>query len=196
MPNIPTERHNVPLFSPELFRKSRVVFIVFLIRHIGANIVWIVYPLFLAQLGAGLVEMSLLYAANPFVQSLFMFSITDRLLSRRLIVLGLSFSFLAFSSMYFATNIWHIVPIQLFVATSWSCLYVGALRNVTETDVRKATVTGLLNSVIQLGSSVGPLVGGTISELSGGYRGNALIAASVIFVSLLFYTGYLWKTRP
>jgi len=195
MPKIRAERHNVPLFSPELFRKYWVVFVVFLIRHVGANIVWIVYPLYLAELGANLLTVSLLYAANPLGQFLFMYVITDRLSPRRLITLGLLFSFLAFFAMSLVTDIWYIVPVQVLVAASWSCLYVGALRDVTERDVRKATTTGLLNSVIYLGNSIGPLVGGAVSELSGGYRGNTLIATSVVFSALLLYAGNQWKAK-
>lgn len=44
-------------------------------------------------------------------------------------------------------------------------------------NVRKATTTGLLTSIISLGNIVGPLVGGAVSELSGSFRGNMLVAA-------------------
>ena len=116
-----------------------------------------------------------------------MYTVTDRLSSNLLLTLGLLFSATAFSTMYLSTTAWHIIPVQLLIAASWSCLYVGALREVTEGDVRKSTTTGLLNSIIYLGNIVCPLIGGFISEFIGNYKGNMLLAACMIFPTVPFY---------
>jgi predicted MFS family arabinose efflux permease len=101
--------------------------------------------------------------------------------------LGLTFSALAFFTMFLSSTPLHIIPVQLFIAVSWSCLYVGALRHVTEHDVRKATVTGLLTSIINIGNIIGPLFGGVISEFTGSNKENMIVAALLCVTALPIY---------
>jgi predicted MFS family arabinose efflux permease len=101
--------------------------------------------------------------------------------------LGLLFSTCAFFVMFLSSTPWHIVPVQLLIAASWSCLYVGALRQVTEKDVRKATTTGLLTSIINIGNITGPLIGGFVSEFTGSNRDNMLIATVLTLFAIPLY---------
>jgi len=186
-PPMPKRRYKVPFFPVNLFRRYLSIFLSYLIRHIGASAVWIIYPLYLQSLGISYFWISVLYAINPFGQFILMYTVTDKLSANRLMSLGLLFSATAFFSMSLAGNAWHIVPVQLLVAASWSCLYVGALRYVTEGDVRKVTTTGLLNSIIYLGNIVGPLAWGAISEITGSHRGNMMVAAVTALSSFFLY---------
>lgn len=187
LPSIPQIRHKVPFFPKQLLKQNASIFLPYLIRHLAANIVWIIYPLYLQQLGLDFLSISLLYTLNPFIQFILMYTITDRVSAYRLMALGLLFSTSAFFVMYLSSIPWHIIPVQLLIAASWSCLYVGALRQVTETDVRKATTTGLLTSIINIGNIAGPLIGGFISEYTGSNRDNMIIATILTLSAIPLY---------
>jgi MFS family permease len=187
LPSIPQVRHKVPLFPTQLLKQNASIFIPYLIRHLAANIVWIIYPLYLQQLGLDFLSISLLYMLNPFIQFILMYTITDRVSAYKLMALGLLFSTSAFFVMFLSSTPWHIVPVQLLIAASWSCLYVGALRQVTEKDVRKATTTGLLTSIINIGNITGPLIGGFVSEFTGSNRDNMLIATILTLSTIPLY---------
>jgi DHA1 family quinolone resistance protein-like MFS transporter len=187
LPSLPQTRHRVPFFPTALFRRYVAVFLPYLLRHVAANIVWIIYPLYLQSLGLSYLLVSVLYTVNPFVQFILMYAVTDRVAATRLLALGFLFSATAFLGLFLSTTAWHIVAVQLSVAASWAFLYVGALRQVTEGNVRKATTTGLLTSIISLGNIVGPLVGGLISELTGIYRENMLVATLLAASALPVY---------
>jgi MFS family permease len=187
LPSIPQTRHIVPFFPTELLKQNAFIFIPYLIRHLAANIVWIIYPLYLQQLGLDFLSISLLYTLNPFIQFILMYTITDRVSAYKLMALGLLFSTSAFFVMFLSSTPLHIIPVQLLIAASWSCLYVGALRQVTEKDVRKATTTGLLTSIINIGNITGPLIGGFISEFTGSNRDNMLIATILTLSAIPIY---------
>lgn len=195
LPEIPKKRHKVPFFPSDLFKKNLPIFLSYFLRHVAANTVWIIYPLFLRGLGISFFWISVLYTINPFAQFIIMYIVTDKIPARKLVALGLFFVSAAFFSMFLSQNIWHIVLVQLMIAASWSFLYVGSLRYVTEGDVRKATTSGLLSSIISLGSIFGPLIGGMISEIIGGYRGNMLIAGIIGASSLLMYEILIRKIK-
>jgi MFS family permease len=187
LPPIPQIRHKVPFFPKELFKRHLPIFVPYLIRHLAANMVWIIYPLYLRSLGIDLFTISILYTINPFLQFVLMYTITDRISAHRLMALGLTFSAVAFFTMFLSSTPWHIIPVQIFIAASWSCLYVGALRQVTEFDVRKATSTGLLTSIINIGNIIGPLFGGVISEFTGSSKENMIVASLLSVASLPIY---------
>jgi DHA1 family multidrug resistance protein-like MFS transporter len=187
LPPIPQERHKVPFFPMEIFKDNSTTFLSFLIRHTAANLVWVIYPLYLTSLNLSYLWISVLYFINPFVQFILMITLTDRISANRLMILGLFFSAVAFLSMFLSFEAWHIVFVQLFVAASWSFLYVGAIRQVTEKDVRKATSIGLLTSIIYMGNIIGPLFGGMLSEATGSFKGNMMTASIMTSLSLILY---------
>jgi MFS family permease len=187
LPPIPQIRHKVPFLPKELLKQYLPIFLPYLIRHLAANIVWIIYPLYLQNLGIDFFTISILYTINPFIQFVLMYTITDRIPAHRSMALGLTFSALAFFIMFLSSTPWHIVPVQIVIAVSWSCLYVGALRHVTEHDVRKATAAGLLSSIINIGNIIGPLFGGAISEFTGSSKENMIIATILCVTSLPIY---------
>ena len=160
LPPIPQIRHKVPFFPKELFKRYTSIFLPYAIRHVAANMVWIIYPLYLQSLGLDFFTISILYTINPFLQFILMYTLTDRVSAHRLMALGLTFSALVFFTMFLSSTPWHIIPVQILIAASWSCLYVGALRQVTEQDVQKATTTGLLTSIINIGNIIGPFLEG------------------------------------
>ncbi len=196
LPPIPLTRHVVPFFPKALFRRFLPIFVPYLVRHLAANVVWVIYPLYLQSLGLDYTTIALLYTLNPFAQFLVMATITDRVAASRLMAVGLTLSSAAFATMALSSAVWHIVVIQLLIAAAWSCLYVGALRQVTDHDVRKATTTGLLTLIINVGNIVGPLVGGVIAEVTGTYQENMVIATLVTALAVPLYFRFNKASSP
>ena len=75
---------------------------------------------------------------------------------------------------------------MFLVACAWSFLYVGSTRQVVELNPDKATVAGLINSMIGAAGVAGALLGVVSSQLFG-FRETALGAAFLAISGLLFY---------
>ncbi|MGQ9720591.1 MAG: MFS transporter [Candidatus Jordarchaeum sp.] len=179
----------VPLFPKHVIKRNISIYIAFFMRHTGAYATWIIFPLFLSQLGASEFWIGILYALNSFGQ-FFMMRPLDRFKSTSLVIAGLSFSALTFALYFLAQNFWQTIPMQLVLALSWSLLYIGSLKFVAESGVERGTSVGLLNLTLSLSTVVGPLIGGVISQIWG-YRYTMLFALVMVLAGLVFFTLYL-----
>jgi MFS family permease len=191
------KRLYVPLFPVKLIRKNAPVFSCMVIRHTGANMIWVTYPLFLISVGADEALIGLVYAVNAFSQFLIM-NIIDRFDPSALVAFGTGASSVTFFLFTQASSYWEIVPIQVLLAGSWACLYVGSLRYVMDRNKEKATVTGLLSSSISVSGIIGPLIGG-FGAAALGFTGvmfiasGMAVAAFVIFIIELRLSGELYR---
>ena len=189
----------VPFFPVGLIKKNASVYSAMLIRHTGANMIWVTYPLFLESIGADVEWIGVIYAVNAFGQTFFMLFL-DRYDPTLLVVVGLVSSALTFYTFTLAGSYWEIIPSQVLLAAAWSCLYVGSLRYVMDRNKEKATVTGLLSSTMSLSGMIGPVLGG-IAATAFGFKGTIGIAtvmslvALVIFLQELRRSGELYRLR-
>ncbi len=168
LPEVKVRRRNFS--SLEVIRRNRLLYLHYLLRHTGAQCVWTVFPLYLAELGASRGWMGLLYALNCGLQFAIMsaFSRVRRPLNDEVLVrTGLVLSTVTFLAYSLATSYLHLLPVQPVLAVAWSTLYVGSLLHLLRRNVEKATSTGLLGSTISVAGVVGPFLGGTVSELFG-----------------------------
>ncbi|ODS37690.1 MAG: hypothetical protein A7315_00020 [Candidatus Altiarchaeales archaeon WOR_SM1_79] len=110
--------------------------------------------------------MGIIYFINAGTQFLIMRRI-DKFKSKLLITVGLSVSVLVFMGFALAQNFYQIIPVQVLLAVSWSCLYVGSLLMLTERNIEKATSIGILNSIIYFSAIAGPVIGGIAAEFYG-----------------------------
>jgi len=192
-------RMTVPLFPVEIIRKNASVYSAMLIRHTGANMIWVTYPLFLESIGADVEWIGVIYAVNAFGQSFFMMFL-DRYDPSLLVAVGLVSSALTFFTFTLAGSYWEIIPSQVLLAAAWSCLYVGSLRYVMDRNKEKATVTGLLSSTMSISGMIGPVLGGVAATVVG-FKGTITVAtmmsvlALVIFVNELRKSGELYRLR-
>ena len=92
---------------------------------------------------------------------------SERIDERWIVRAGLILSAVAFTSFSFASWYVEAIPIQLVIAMSWSCLYVGSLIYLLERNVEKATSTGVLGSVISGSRALGPFFGGVVAQFAG-----------------------------
>jgi len=192
-------RITVPFFPAALIRRNAPVYLAMLIRHTGANMIWVTYPLFLASLGAEAYWIGVIYAVNAFGQVFFM-TVSDRYDSALLIAIGLAGSAVTFYTFTLAGSFWEIIPSQVLLAAAWSCLYAGSLRYVLEKNEEKATASGLLSSTMSISGIVGPVLGG-VSATAIGFVGTIYAAmamsvlALIIFVYELSRSGEFYRVR-
>lgn len=172
----------VPLFPRKVLRRNVPVYAMMFIRHTGANMVWGIYPIYLAVvLHLDVLEIGLINAFNPFVQFVVMQGI-DRYGSRVLIVAGLIGSFATFVLFLVAKDFWSMFATQIVLGFSWATMYVGSLKFITEENAETATAGGWFNSVTSLSSIVGPILGGFVATL--GYDLTFEVAAAAALVAL------------
>lgn len=183
LPEVKMKVVQVSLFPAELIKRNIYVYLPSFLRHLGAFSIWIVFPIFLAELGATKFWIGALYTINAGTQFFVMRRI-DIAEDTKLISAGLLLSSAVFFSYALSKNFYHVIPIQIFLAVSYSCLYVGSLIFLTNRNEEKATSVGILNSVTSISSIFGSLLGGVISQI---YGFNAVM----YFAALLSAAGLL-----
>lgn len=192
-------RMQVPLFPVAMLRKNAPVYASMLIRHTGANMIWVTYPLFLQSIGASNESIGGIYAVNAIGQAVFMLFL-DRYDPSLLVALGLGSSALTFFTFTLAGSYWEIYPSQLLLAFAWSCLYVGSLRYVMDRNKEKATASGLLSSTMSISGILGPVFGG-MAATAFGFKGTIDIATLMAIVALAIFiyelrrSGELYRLR-
>ncbi|TFG26924.1 MFS transporter [Candidatus Thorarchaeota archaeon] len=188
LPKAPKMRMKIPLFPVATFKRNMPVYMSVLIRHSSASAIWTLWALFLYDIGGDPFTIAIVQATNAISQVIFMVTITDRIQSRRLISIGLIASVITFASFPFAQNIIQILPSQVFLGLSWACLYVGALKYVTENNTDRSTASGLLQSMLSLSGVFGPIIAAVIYLIYPAYAPIMFFAA---FMSLLSF-GLFW----
>lgn len=192
-------RMEVPLFPAAIIKSNAPVFSAMLIRHTGASMIWVTYPLFLASIGADARWIGIIYAVNAFGQ-FFVMNLLDSFDPALLVAVGLGSSAATFFTFSLVGSYWQIIPAQILLATAWGCLYVGSLRYVMDRNKEKATVTGLLSSTMSLSGILGPVLGG-FAATALGFKGTIGVAtvmsivALTIFVYDLARSGELYRMR-
>ncbi len=190
MPEPEFFRVRTPLFPVHLLKRNLHIYLPNLLRHTGAFAVWIIFPLYLELLGASKLWIGAIYFANTFSQFIIMRHLNTgaSLLHLRL---GLGLSMLVFLTYALVGSYHAILPVQLFLALSYSLLYVGSLRYLMENNPEAATSVGLLGSFTSISMVLGPLLGGAISHAYG-YTATMYFASGVTLLALLFH---LWWSK-
>jgi len=159
-----------------LRRNCRVYLAIFL-RHLGAQAVWAIMPLYMVWLGADKSWVGLLWSINFGMQFIVMRCI-EKFDARKVFTVGQVVSILVFLAYFLATDYRQLVVVQATLGLSWSCLYVGALLLVLERGEERGTATGIFQSTLNLCNALGPFIGGTIAQ-GWGYRGTMLFAVVI-----------------
>jgi DHA1 family quinolone resistance protein-like MFS transporter len=175
----------VPLFPVALIRRNAPVYTSMLIRHTGANMIWVTYPLFLASIGADATWIGIIYAVNAFGQ-FFIMNMLDKYDPSLLVAVGLASSALTFFAFELAGSYWEIIPSQILLASAWACLYVGSLRYVMDRNPEKATASGILSSTMSISGVIGPILGG-VAATAVGFKGTIWIAITMSVVALAIF---------
>lgn len=187
LPKIQVNSIRVPLFPVETFKRNYPVYLAVFIRHSSAFAVWTFWPLFLTDLGGDLFVIGLIQATNAVAQVVFMVGLTDRFNCNQLIVVGLGASAATFVWISFATTVWDLFPSQVLLGFAWACLYVGALKYVTERNEERSTASGLLQSSLSISGVIGPIYAGLLFAVWASYIPIILFAALMSVVALVIF---------
>ncbi|MEM4265417.1 MAG: MFS transporter [Thermoplasmata archaeon] len=186
LPKTKETRFEIPLFPRDVFKRNYPIYLSVLIRHTGANFVWVTYPLFLMDvLHADALWVGIIYMVNAFGQ-FFVMSRLDPYRSSHLIKVGFVLSALTFLGFSLAQTVIEIIPIQIMLAFAWSALYVGSLKYVMERNEEKATSTGWLQGMISIAGIIGPAIGGTL-DIAIGYRLTMIAAMILSLIGLIVF---------
>ncbi|HIH98762.1 MAG TPA: MFS transporter [Thermoplasmata archaeon] len=185
LPAIRSKPMKIPRFPKHLIKRDFFVYLSLFFRHVSANAVWIIFPLFVKQLGGTLVGISLLYTVNYIGQFIFM-NLFDRFKSSKLIICGFSGSALTFLCYAFTQNFYQFIPIELLLAFSWSSLWVGMNLHLLNRNVEHSTVIGLLTSTQSISIACGPFIGGWVAYFLG-YRATMWFAFALSLLALLTF---------
>lgn len=194
LPFQPEKCQRVPLFPSKIIRRNFPVYLSVMLRHIGANMIWVVYTIFLADLGADPLFIGAVYAINAVSQFAFM-NFVDRFEAKKLVPFGFIFSMVTFPSYTLATTYWEIIPSQIMIAAAWSCLYVGSIKYIMERNKEKGTSAGLLQSFLSISAITGALIGG-VAAFTLGYHGTMYLATVMAGLGLVtFFFSNKWMER-
>jgi MFS family permease len=185
MGKVTSPRISVPFFPKSVIKKNWHVYLSFLLRHTGANCIWVVYPLFIASLGADKFWIGVIYTVNTMAQFIFM-PFLDRFKPKTTIYGGIVLSALTFFIFTLAQNYLQLLPMQVLLGASWSLIYVGASLYLMQRNTEKATCTGILSAVVSLAMVVGSLMGGIIAQLFD-YRATMYVATILTLIGLVFF---------
>lgn len=180
----PKPQPTAPRLPWVLFLKNKEVYLGFLLRHLGANAIWTIFPLYLISLGASTLWIGLLYFINLFTQFVLL-QLLDRLKSPLLFKLGLVASCIAFMLYASAKSYLDVLPMQLVLALSWSALYLGSLKLLSEHNPERGSATGILNSLVGVSNAAGPIVGGVLAQLWG-FHSTMYFAAALTGCALVW----------
>ncbi len=187
LPPIEHKPIHVPLFPIETIKRNSAIYAAVLIRHSSAFAIWTLWPLFLVDLGGDLFTIGIIQAVNAVSQVVFMITITDRIECRKLISIGLVASAITFGWFALVQSIMEIIPVQVLLGLSWACLYVGALKFVTEKNEDRATASGLLTSVLAISGIIGPIYATILWAIWGSYLPIILFASLSSVIALIVF---------
>ncbi|MDD4876967.1 MAG: MFS transporter [Dehalococcoidales bacterium] len=179
-------RYSPTILRPDIFkviRRNIRIYLPFLFRQLGANMVWVILPLFFASIGANKTWIAILSGINTGGQFIFMMFV-EKIRESRLFIIGLLVSaaiFLAYSQV---DNYLYLIPIQIILSFAWSSLYVGSLLLLLKNNTEKATSTGLLITIISISATIGPILGGFITQ-NFGYEILMYVALTLCLVGFV-----------
>lgn len=173
----------VSAFPFSLIRSNVRVYVPFFLRCLGSYAIWAVFPLLLVERGASKSWVAILDGINMAFQVVLM-RYVERFNATRMIATGLIASVVVFVSYGLATHYLHLIPVEVVLAISWSCLWVGALSFLMKRSVERGTAAGLLYSMTYLSSGLGPLIGGFVAS-RWGYQWVMFVGAGITFAGLV-----------
>ena len=192
LPPIERTQIRVPLIPIATLKRNAAVYVAILIRHSSANALWTLWSPFLISLGADTVQVGIVQAANSIAQVVFMIALVDNFDYKKLVQVGLvttsvTFGYFTIVSLY---SDWvQMMPAQILLGFSWSCLYVGALKFVTERNEERSTASGLLTAMLSIAGVIGPLIAAVVRIFTTSYIPILLNAIVMSLIALIIF-GY------
>jgi MFS family permease len=162
----PASRIRVAAFPVKLIKSNYKIYLAFFLRQIGGTAIWTVWPLYLSGIGASKFWISAMDATNMAGQFVAM-RVMEKFNPGRMFQVGLVLSAVVFALYGVINHYLLFIPVQLLLAVSWSALFIGGLNYLLRRHRERGTVAGVLNSTMSLSGSLGPFLGGAVSQAWG-----------------------------
>ncbi len=188
MPKVQEHKVKVPLFPIKVIKKNLPIYLAILVRHMGACTIWVIFPIYVMEIGGSFFWIGVIYGINSLTQFLVMRKLRAK--SKTLIIWGLILSMITFASFTLCQNIWQLLPTQVLLGTAWAFLYVGSIKFIMSRNKERATATGLLNSVLNISSIGGALIGGVVAGMFG-YYATMYLATLASLVALIIFLVFM-----
>jgi MFS family permease len=180
-------RFEVARFPLAMIKTDFKVYLAFFLRQLGANAIWTVWPLYQASIGATKMWIALVEVTNMVGQIVFM-RIIERFNPARMFQAGLLLSAGVFIAYGLANRYWQLIPIQLVLSLAYSSMFIGSLSYLLRKHQEYGTTSGLMNSATALSGSLGPFLGGAVSQF-GGYATLMYVGAGITLLASLTARG-------
>jgi MFS family permease len=180
-------RIHVAAFPIHLIKSNYKIFLAFFLRQLGGMAIGTVWPLYLSSIGASKFWISVMDSTNMLGQ-FFAMRYIEKFNPARMFQLGLIVSVIVFALYGVATHYLQVIPVQLLLSVGYSALFIGALNYLLRRHRERGTVAGLLNSSMSLSGSIGPFLGGALSQ-AWGYGAVMYASAALSFLGLLASRG-------
>jgi MFS family permease len=178
-----------PYPAASISRRIINLYAAFAIRHTGAMALWSVFPLYLKQFTEDITLLGLLFSLNFVVQPLFMILVgrySEGADKTKLFAAGLTGSIVIFWGFARAQEVWHIALAQILISVVWSFIFVSINTYLMDEvpEEGSAQAFGFLNSSQTLAAVIGPVIGGTLTDILG-FRDMIFAASGIMALSLL-----------
>ncbi|OGO01698.1 MAG: hypothetical protein A2Y90_02430 [Chloroflexi bacterium RBG_13_52_12] len=187
-----TRHLQVASFPLNMIKSDYRIYLGFFLRQLGGNAIWTIWPLYQASIGATKMWIAIVEATNMVGQIVFM-RLIERFNPVKMFRAGLLLSAGVFIAYGLANRYWQLVPIQLVLSFAFSSMFVGALSYLLRQHQEYGTTSGLMNSVNALSGSLGPFLGGAVSQ-SAGYPTLMYVGAGIALLASLSTRGL--KSQP
>jgi MFS family permease len=181
------ERIQVAVFPVHLIKSNYKIFLAFFLRQLGGMGIWTIWPLYISSIGGSKLWISVMDATNmlgQFIASRYI----ERFNPSRMFQFGLITSVVVFALYGLVNHYLMVIPIQLLLAVGYSALFIGALNYLLKRHQERGTVAGLMNSTMSFAGSIGPFLGGFISQ-GLGYAAVMYAAAGLSLMGLITARG-------
>ena len=182
-----TSHIQVARFPLKLIKADYRIYLGFFLRQLGGNAIWTIWPLYQASIGATKMWIAVMEVTNMAGQIVWMRFI-ERFNPARMFQTGLLLSAGVFIAYGLANHYLQLIPIQLVLSFAYSSLFVGALSYLLRQHQEYGTTSGLMNSANALSGSLGPFLGGAVSE-AWGYATLMYVGAGITFLASLSARG-------
>lgn len=177
----------VARFPVNLIKADYKVYLGFFLRQLGGNAIWTIWPLYQASIGASKTWIALVEVTNMVGQIVFM-RVIEKFNPARMFQFGLALSAGVFIAYGLANRYWQLIPIQMVLSLAYSSMFVGALSYLLRRHPEYGTTSGLMNSANAISGSLGPFLGGAVSE-AWGYASLMYAGAGITLLGFLTTRG-------
>jgi DHA1 family multidrug resistance protein-like MFS transporter len=182
-----TTRVEVTTFPLTMVKTDYKIYLAFFLRQLGGTAIWTIFPLYLASIGASkawIAAMDIINMVGQFIT----LRLAERFEPVKIFQVGLAVSTVVFIAYGLANHYSQLIPVQLVLAVGYACLLVGALSYLMKKTNERGTVAGLLNSTMSFSGSIGPFLGGAISQ-AWGYATVRYVGAGITLLGLISSRG-------